>query len=305
MESKNQNGGNPVLDPNRYIQSRVPNKAELANLITRAKGENRTMAEFAQACGVSATMFSRIANQKIVQPLAFDVLVKICLNAVPGSEAHMHSLTRANGMVSKEFAEEKDRESEGKFQRDEKRFSLENEMKNVITSALLARGVGIRTYKRIEDERINERARSGGRARLLLQMDSHSPAYWRFEMMAPVGIRRGAKAFENDDVLDAESEVMFMFNCVAELFLLDMWETESMMHVQHTFVFHDREMYDEFLKRIGPNKVNNWFSVLLVDTKNQSVIEERYIPRFDGASKMSVFDLPMLQDDDIGDWWES
>ena len=303
MEDKSQYSGNPVLDPNEYIQSRTPNKVELANLIVRAKGKNRTMADFAQACGVSSTMFSRIANEKIVQPVSFDVLVQICLNSAPESRVYMQELTIANGMVLKEFAEEKDRKGEGKFQRDEKRFSLENEMKNVITSALLNRGVGIRTYKRIEDPSVHTRVRNCGRPRLVIQTDGYEPLYLRFEMMAPVGVRRGDKAFENEDVLDAESEILFMFNNVAEIFLLDIWEKEGLKNVQHTFVFHDREMYNEFLSRVGDNKVNNWFSVLLVDVKAQTVIEECYIPRFDGESKSSIFDLPILQSDDTEEWW--
>ena len=38
------------LNDEEYVEAHLPDKAKLAMYITQAKGENRTMAEFASAC---------------------------------------------------------------------------------------------------------------------------------------------------------------------------------------------------------------------------------------------------------------
>ena len=68
---------NPILDERLYMQTRVPDITELGNLLKKAKGSNRTMAEYAKECGVSPSTFSRIATGKITQPLSFETVVNI------------------------------------------------------------------------------------------------------------------------------------------------------------------------------------------------------------------------------------
>ena len=47
-----------------YIRIREPNKEELAKLVLLAKGEKRSLREFASACGVNTSTLSRIINVK-------------------------------------------------------------------------------------------------------------------------------------------------------------------------------------------------------------------------------------------------
>ena len=47
-----------------YVRVSEPDKEELARLTALAKGENRSLREFALACGVSTSTLSRIINMK-------------------------------------------------------------------------------------------------------------------------------------------------------------------------------------------------------------------------------------------------
>ena len=60
-----------------YQQLRTPDYAALANCVNRAKGPNRTMAQFAEDTGISASTLSRIVNMNIKKPMAIDLIIKI------------------------------------------------------------------------------------------------------------------------------------------------------------------------------------------------------------------------------------
>ena len=78
-----------------------PDMAQLADLIIRAKGHERTMAEFADKVGTSASTLSRAINQKATIPISYDVLVKIAENALEGSGVDLDGLLFADGYRQK------------------------------------------------------------------------------------------------------------------------------------------------------------------------------------------------------------
>lgn len=279
--------GNPVLNPDNYIQMQTPDVSELANLIRKAKGINRTMSEFAEVCGVSASTFSRIANGKITQPLSLEILTEICLNADPDSGVYIGKLTAANGMVTKDFLSH------------EQWFSTENEMKNIISAALLERGLAIAYQKRIHiSEGVPAIASGCGRGNLLVRIQGYEPSYWKYKMMSCTGIKRYAASGSPNKELDYEYEADFMFHDEAEYFLMDAWEPEKLRKVKMTYVFPDREIYEAFYKKIENARVHNWISIVLVDLKLGCVIEERFIHRVDEKIRSSVFELPLMEDDE-------
>ena len=298
MIGMDNNMGNPVLNPDNYIQTRTPDVSELANLIRKAKGVNRTMSEFAEMCGVSASTFSRIANGKITQPLSLEILTKICLNADPDAGVYIGNLTVANGMVTKEFLSHKD--SRGlNAQKDEQRFSTENEMKNIISAALLERGLEIAYQKRIHiSEGIPAIASGCGRGNLLVRIQGYEPLYWKYKTMSFTGIKRFVAGNSPIEGIDYECEADLMFHEEAEYFLLDAWNPEKLCKVKMSYVFPDREIYEAFYKRIENAKVHNWISIVLVDLKLGCVIEERFLNRVDGKICSSVFELPLMEEDE-------
>ena len=75
-------------------------KKERAELIKRAKGESRTMVEFAEKCGViTASSFSRIMHGNMTKPLSRELIDAIFINAVPTANLTYEELMRANGMI--------------------------------------------------------------------------------------------------------------------------------------------------------------------------------------------------------------
>ena len=88
-----------------YQQLRTPDYAALANCVNRAKGPNRTMAQFAEDTGVSASTLSRIVNMNIKKPLSVDLIIKIFeKRAAQEDEFLLESMARANGLLSPAFA---------------------------------------------------------------------------------------------------------------------------------------------------------------------------------------------------------
>ena len=84
----------------KYIQARVPDKAMLATYIKEAKGTERTMAEFAEACGtLTPSSFSRIIHGNLSKPLSAEVIQSIVRNADPRSKLSYRDMMHDNGMV--------------------------------------------------------------------------------------------------------------------------------------------------------------------------------------------------------------
>ena len=292
---------NPVLCEENYIQSRVPDIAMLGYLLKRAKGPNRTMADYAKECGASPSTFSRIATGKISQPLAFETLVNIWQFADPESKMIFGDLVRANGMVDKAFAERKEQRRPGAFLKDEEQFSSEREVKNIIMEELLERGLIVQQQKRIHvNENVPNVCAGSERSGMILCIEGYEPKYWNIRAMSYIGVHRGFYGDEPRPEIDFECEADLMFHDCAEIFLKDAWEPNRTEKVKMSFAFMDVETLEAFERHLKPAKVNGWISLILVDRKSQTVVDERFIPRVDGRTADSLFNLPMVGETD--DW---
>ena len=65
--------------------------------------------------------------------------------------------------------------------------------------------------------------------------------------------------------------------------------TEAFEKTRFSFVFDNKDVFEGFFKYLEGVKVNNSFSLILVDIKEQRVVEERFIPRHDGKEQKSFF----------------
>ena len=88
-------------------QTNIPNYSTTIDCLIRAKGNERTMAEFAKACGISAATLSRIANQRYDRPLSTDFIAKIYRNRADEDDTELlWELLGANGFLPAEEAQE-------------------------------------------------------------------------------------------------------------------------------------------------------------------------------------------------------
>lgn len=83
-----------------YVLARTPDLLRLGELVTRAKGPSRTMAQFAEDCGIGASTLSRIANGKITKAVSLENLQAIYDHRDESVELPFETFARADGYVS-------------------------------------------------------------------------------------------------------------------------------------------------------------------------------------------------------------
>jgi len=88
-----------MKDKNKFVRVAAPNKEALAKLLADAKGERRTMKQFAAECGTSQAAFSRIVHQSYKGPLSDEMIATIAEHADAESGVSLDSLMGANGMA--------------------------------------------------------------------------------------------------------------------------------------------------------------------------------------------------------------
>ena len=83
-----------------YIRIKEPDKNGLAELTVLAKGEKRSLTEFAKQCGVSVSTLSRVVNAKSASPNSDDLIAAIARNSDPASGVTIQQLLEAHGLAA-------------------------------------------------------------------------------------------------------------------------------------------------------------------------------------------------------------
>lgn len=284
-----------------YIGVRIPDKMLIASIITEARG-SRSMAQLAEACGVSASTLSRAVNGKMTKPMTVELIKSIAENAETKDPRIFERLARANGLMPKEQYEERDRRgSTQHLSYMEQRRNLETKAQNIIMTELLKRGIPVR----LVDWRKAELHSTCGQS---LPFDfaietnlGDGPFLWTFmtipytlsevlgESKAPVGyyLRR---AMQN----------------MSGWFIQDAWEPELLNGRLHTFLFVDGSVYLSFEDTVVvAASVNNDFSFVTLDMEKEKVNFEIYLSRKDGFKHELIFDRESVEDGDgSGDIWK-
>lgn len=87
---------NPFPD---CIRVREPNKEKLAELVLKAKGENRSISAFARDCGVSTSTLSRLINMETSKANSDDLIAAIAEHVDPESGVTLNELLDAHGLT--------------------------------------------------------------------------------------------------------------------------------------------------------------------------------------------------------------
>ena len=255
-----------------YEQVYTPDFMRLSTLIERAReaGGYATMADFAQACSVQPSTFSRIKTKNIKRPLSWDMIKTIADHSGSDGEYFYKQFIRANGLKLKKDLEERpipdymkdftDLEIRTKNAvRDlvVKMFD-EDDQDDDITYAILPRfprSVGYSDIYRLYMPADVVAENRGS--------DKSYPKYWGFRLLFSWrGRRHGAPA----SVLPADD--------YASVFLRDIWEPESLKDLKYSFVVVDRDDYEATVEMYSNLKVNGDISIILLDVENSSIIEE-------------------------------
>lgn len=279
-----------MRDPNykdEYIEVSRPDKEQLAEYLKQAKGENRTMAEFAKVCKLaSASTFSRIMNKKITKSLPAKLIEAIVENAENPENISLEAVMRANGMML-----QSEWEREGYRRRSEERRSTNEAIKRIIVNELYARGCMLRVYPSLPYEEFAEsKFFLHWQSNMAVTVQGYEPKFWNFLIYVSYPDRYGY-VNENRRYGHIMSDMIEHRHVI---FLRDMWEPEAFKDVKHTFVFAEEELYNIFSDFAMRIKVNNDMSVLLIDTARHRVVEEKMIPRHGQNTQKtdtSIFEL--------------
>lgn len=275
-----------------YVIARTPDKMRLANLINMAKGPNRTMAQFAELCNVSASTLSRAVNGKITKPLAQELIYALVENAA--EDISIDSFMRANGMLEKEAHERRTQHGHDHYERRQRDLDREVMVKNTISSELLNRGKLIRFFLRLPDrENVQSKFAFSHMSNFAVWLEDEK-VMWNF-------IVRPTILSEVED-RDRRFFKMHTMDRLTRLFLADAWEPEFFAGMRTSIAFLDKEFFDEQVAMLGQAQVNTDISLILIDAEKEEVLDEFAIPKKNGECKESIFASPVINKD-VDDSW--
>lgn len=264
-----------------FVQSETPDRKLIADIIQEIRG-SRSAATYAADIGLNPTRISRIVNENYANALDTDTLVKLA----DGDEKFFERLLAANGMISPKEQERKSLQNNMRSNMDAYR-DREKKCGSIIVSELLSRGIGLRQAEgRLKDERNNK----------ILRMDYEFEVTdkkgkctdWYFEICVhEIGSPKWIMGMHNDPAKLAS----LFFNNRLPIFLTDAWKPETLLKCKVSFVFCDESIMNEFEKLVVKEKLNNKFSLILVDLDAAKVVKEVIL---NSEDDLHVFDWDVI-----------
>lgn len=272
-----------------FVLVSEPDAQEVASIVLNAKGEGRTMKEFAEATGISAPTLSRIANGKISKPMSVENMLRIIEKSVDESSANFFALVRANGYISK--SEQKAIRDRLHMRKARQGFqvTVKGLMSLLIKAAFVDRGCSMDANV-LDDN-------PGG----LESVFEHMPKY-------DFNLRTEYKDGEFDWVFyliphSSEDYVTEKFDVdklgcqilreLSPVFMTDAWKPELYADKKITFALIDKDLYEVFYEYLSQARFNNRFSICLLNTDTGRV-EETSFRTTDNKPNESLFDLPPI-----------
>ena len=299
------------IPQDEYIVIGAPQLDSLAKLLVEAKGEDRTMGDFARDCGIEPSTFSRIQNRKIKRALKRDVIDAIYTHS-KGFLSY-DSLMRANGMLNKSRLEGKSSEE----QADRIQFANES---NTYRNELAAIGNIVREEISKRQNNYAEREYNENTCRMFgceyvesrygtLEFffkklycfdEPMNPRFMYLSIVDTLSYLESPSSLENfANLPDNKFLKRFMGQIYRpsdnELFFIDTWSPEALKDIRICFAVTDRRIFEKARKVFGDTvTVNNEFSIILVDLDQREIVSEYKIPTKSGEHKESIFDMPLL-----------
>lgn len=266
-----------------------PDMAQLADLIIRAKGNERTMAEFADKVGTSASTLSRAINQKATRPISYDVLVKIAENALEGSGVDLDGLLFADG-----YRQKRARSVEGGNEIWDKSIRRDAITK-LIQEAIFESGAQVALVRRYtaEEPELDQYCFDYGfptYGEMIIKTDFFEGLnYWVVNPCSYVS--------EKEDGTDAVDRISLILKRVSDLLMIDRWRPEQISNVRFTFAIADEVIYYQLLRAFKSlhAQFNNCFTVMLVDLIQKEIVEETILPHTRGVKFQTWFDVQVIR----------
>ena len=258
----------------------------LAAMLVEAKGPSRSMAEYAKACGVNASTLSRILNEKITRPISVEMLKKLFENRDPSAAFTLEQFASANGMVT---AEARDNALERSRKSSERISNNYQHIRKIITNDLFDRGI---TMRRISEPSDEGRDNLGSilfdkhdHASIAIEVDYEERTFrWDFNIVPLIFSRQ----LSDEDAILYVHQIITNF---AELFLRDAWEPNENAGKQYSVVVANRKIYEYLIKGLLNIRLHHTFTAVLVDAREDKVVEETQLGLAEGGKFISLFAL--------------
>ena len=268
-----------------YVPKYTPDWEKLTELLTKAKGPDRSMGKFADQCKISRATFTRIVRGYYVKALSMEMLDKIIENAAADSNVTMKELLRANGYapLDGEISEKKDFELDLKNTNHKKKVA---DLFDIISREFYQRGLSFMLYAGDVNTEIIPESTLGLEAMdrfqapwfLTFHIQGFEPYYVKFHynMM-------------NEKLIDSKENLWRALKPYYPLFLRDAWEPECSKNILYYIVFTSESAFQIFVETMEKVHVNNCISSVLIDMGSHRVVKEFLIPRNSNNSFTGIF----------------
>ena len=258
-------------------------------LFSKPRGINRSWRKFSQDCGISPATFTRILNGRYKKPLSFEMLKTIVGHADSKAMITMKEALCVNGYLPQEdsssnktSAQKTDRSdsaSENDAQ-DEVNCAFE-----IISKTLFSKKIAFSLFPE-ESDKNSDSVNDIGLYNLELDL---SP--WIFTLhiqnYKPYYIKY-IHTIIHEEAIDNEIDFIFMLKRFFAIFLRDSWEPQATADTMYSFVFKTQRVYDMFIKLMNSAKVNNYFSAVLLDMEQRTVVDEYMFSGKDGIQAENI-----------------
>ncbi len=256
-----------------YVQAYIPDTAALADLVIKARGPERSMAEFARQCNVKApSTFSRIVNELIDKPLSDKFIYAVAQNAADKQAVTVDKLMRANGKLPKEeMAGGKVPTMENNNRLYESREEKKKLVREIILQDFFNKGIAVMVYPDLlaSGKMPLSKHAIPRYSDFAIHLQGYDPLYWNFII--------DFTDMENVAIKPKEDKTKYLKESMRKhsyLFLRDAWEPETMDEFKNTIVFTDAKAYTVFTGMMKDIKLNTRISVMHVDTEKKAVVRE-------------------------------
>lgn len=222
------------------------NEMSLSDMILAAKGNNRTVEDFAKKIGVSrATVYNAI-SKKNKKPLSDRFIIDIYKNRCSDCEIELEQMRMANsGNISSRPSR------------------AETIFRNIIIADFVTKGIKVLSVTPIGEATYIQSQFGSIFYDMVIDIDDKVPYKWYFEFLhSQLGPRR------------------FMDYNVYRIFLnkaLNNFETNDKV----SFVFDDKDSFNGFVQMMKNDKIDSYISAIFVDlnrnTFNNEIIINKYL----------------------------
>ena len=275
-----------------YVQVLSPKLEDVIDVLTKARGTDRSWSDYAKDSSINPSTMSRIINGKQKSPLTIKTIEKLFDHRAETCKLTFDQFLLANGYIDSE--KQRDYVDQTRAFRDEIDRAYDVIERSIVNS-LYDRGISFDRVDHVGDGTPNEEE--------ILNLFGNVPFSQLLRINRNGGDDRFTWGFEyvpiRSDEEDTEKHIREYVQLAVEnyatIFLMDAWHLDERLSDHVTFAFIDERLYNTFIDSFKKRRLNHYMTALLIDADETEVIDEK--PLGDQAGKVfsGLFDAPQVR----------